>query len=135
MIDNIKYNCVEQYLQGAKAALFDDDISHAKIMRETNPYCMKKLSGKIRNFNLDRWKAVRKQAALKGVRAKYSQNRTLRDILVSTGEVTIAESSTDSYWGTGVQLHDKNSLDTRHWMLTDSGVMSEILMRVRQELK
>ena len=37
-IDNVMYNCVEQYHQAKKASFFDDDLSHAKIMQETNPY-------------------------------------------------------------------------------------------------
>ena len=41
-LDNIRYNCVEQYLQSEKAKLFDDDLCHARIMRETNPFKIKK---------------------------------------------------------------------------------------------
>ena len=46
-IDNVKYSCVEQYLQSEKAALFDDDATHYKIMKESTPYKIKRLGVKV----------------------------------------------------------------------------------------
>ena len=37
-VNNTMYNCAEQYIQSGKAALFNDDVAHAKIMQETNSY-------------------------------------------------------------------------------------------------
>ena len=41
VIDNVSYSCVEQYIQSEKAAMFDNDIAHYKIMAEQNPYRIK----------------------------------------------------------------------------------------------
>ena len=61
---------------------------------------------------------------------KFSQNPTLRSILLTTGEAKLAEMSTDSYWGTGIHLHDKNALDHCFW--TGDGVMCELDLRMNQ---
>ena len=46
-VKNVPYNCVEQMIQGQKAAYFNDDATHRKIVRETNPYKIKKLGSKV----------------------------------------------------------------------------------------
>ena len=49
-LDNINYNCVEQRIQSQKAAIFDDDVLHSKIMRESNPYKVKRLGFQSEKF-------------------------------------------------------------------------------------
>ena len=70
-VDNVKYNSAEQFIQSGKASLFDDDVSHSRIMRETNPYKIKKLGSKVKNFNLQKWRNVSKQIAFRAVHAKF----------------------------------------------------------------
>ena len=132
-IDNIEYSSVEQMLQSKKAALFDDDITHSKIMKESNPYKIKKLGSRVRNFSNDQWKQHEKVIALSAVRAKFAQNISLKNILLSTGSVKIVESSTDSHWGTGIHLHDRNTVKEEYWR--GDGMMCEIYNQVHQELQ
>ena len=40
------------------------------------------------------------------IKEKYSQNPSVKNSLLSTGTKTIAESTTDTLWGTGVALGD-----------------------------
>ena len=127
-LDNIEYNCVEQMLQSEKASLFDDDISHARIMREQNPYKIKKLGSCIKNFSNECWKHSERQIAHAAALGKFQQNPTLRNILLSTGTAKIAESLTDAHWGTGIHLHDKHALDERYWK--GDGLMCEIYQKV-----
>ena len=134
IVDNVVFNSSEQYLQSAKAQMFDDDATHFKIMKENNPCKIKKLGSRVHNFNLDRWWKNTKHLAYKANYTKFSQNPVLRNILL-TNNTKIVESSPDSYWGTGVHLHDRNALDPRHWANKSGGVMSEILIRVRHELQ
>ena len=134
VLDNVKYNSVEQYLQSEKAKLFDDDVVAAKIMKEPNPYKIKKLGSKIKKFNVQKWKSVKKQVAYKAVLAKFGQNKTLHDILLANDH-QIAESSENTFWGTGVHLHDRTALDKRAWKTTDGGVMCQLFARVCQELR
>ena len=134
-IDNVVYSCVEQYLQSQKAATFNDDTTHAKIMKEKNPYKMKKYGNRVKGFNEDRWKQVNKDCIHKAVHAKFTQNNVLLALLKDSGNTQICESSHDDCWGTAVHLHDWNALDRRHWKNPTSGLMSEILSRVRQEIR
>ena len=133
-IEGTTYNCCEQFIQGEKARIFNDDISHAKIMRESNPYKIKKLGNKIKGFNHQQWRRHCKSIAYKVNLAKYTQNKTLQGILLNSGTKLIAEGSNDPYWGIGVHLHEKSALDRRHWPNNSRGVMSEILSQIRNEL-
>ena len=69
------------------------------------------------------------------VRAKFIQNQSLASILLSTGSAKIAESSTDSYWGTGLHLRDCNAMDQHFWVTSNGGMMSEIYDQLRAELR
>ena len=130
VINKCKYNCVEQYFQSSKAAALEDDASHFKIMQESNPYRIKRLGAKICNFDQNRWKKIEKDVMYKAVCAKFTQNQTLRSVLADSGETPIAESSTDSFWGTGLHLHDRNALDKRLWKSAGGGEMANFLARV-----
>ena len=133
-INNVDFNSAEQLIQSEKAALFGDDITQAKIMRETNPFQIKKLGSKVRNYKETVWNKNNKEIAYAAIKAKFLQNPMLGNLLCSTGDVTIAEGSLDSYWGTGIHLHDKNALDDRFWV-DGKGLMGEILEKVRHELR
>lgn len=68
------------------------------------------------------WEQVKDDVMRKAVLAKFTQNKEIRDILISTGEETIIEKTTnDYYWGCGKDESGKNML----------GI---ILMEVREEL-
>ena len=129
-LDNVRYNSVEQFLQSSKAGLFDDDITQEKVMRSDNPFRIKKLGARVHKYDETKWHAVRKELAYKGVVAKFSQNITLRDMLIDSGERKIVEGSTNLFWGTGTHLFDKNAMDYNFWK-NQGGAMQEILDRVR----
>ena len=76
---------------------------------------------------------MEKGAALRSNRAKYRQNKPLRNILLYCNK-KIAEASTDPYWGTGVHLRDKTALNRNAWTNNNGGAMSEILHQIRHEL-
>ena len=52
-----------------------------------------------------------KRLAFNAVHAKFSQNQTLKQLLLDTGNQLIAEGSGDSHWGIGLHIHDRNALD------------------------
>ena len=103
-------------------------------MNEDNPFKIKKLGSKVKNFNAQKWKNISKQTAFNGVYAKFSQSNMLKTLLLSTGNCKIAESSEDPFWGTGVHLRDKLALNENNWKSTGGGAMCEILGKVRHEL-
>ena len=103
-------------------------------MNETNPVQNKEAGSHVRKFAEDKWKKVNKRIVHRAVSAQFEQSRTLRNILLQTGNKGIIESSHDPYWGSGVHLHDKNALDPRAWVNKDRGTMKDILQRVCHSL-
>ena len=132
-LNNITYNSVEQYFQSEKAKYFNDDRTQAKVMAEKNPYKVKKLGSRVKGFNIERWKTERSKTMLHGLKAKFSQNPTLLQILKNTGTAKIAEATTDNTWGIGLRLFDKNVMNEAYWK--QEGLMCELYTRVRSELK
>ena len=102
-------------------------------MNVDSPFQIKKLGGKVRNFNSKTWEESAEMTAYRAVRAKFEQNTLLKNILLSTGEMVIVEASKDRMWGTGVALRTKDCLHENTW--NNRGLMCKILLRVRQELR
>ena len=131
--DGVKYVCNEQYIQAKKAEIFDDDNAHANIMKTTNPYEMKKIGKRVRNFVFQLWQKEAEVVATSGCMAKFSQNPELCKMLLYTGNKTLAEASTDSTWGTGEPLNSPGALQKSSW--TGGNLLGKVLMAVREELK
>lgn len=132
-IDNTLYTCNEQYIQSQKASLFNDDIAEQRIMQTTNPYKMKAIGSRIRNFSKTTWENKGKQIAKKGALHKFQQNGHLKQFLLDTDKRQIAEASEEKPWGAGIKLQDSDALDSSKWKGT--GWMGEILVQIREILK
>ena len=65
--------------------------------------------------------------------AKFEQNQDLRTFLLNTGDKTLAEATTDKFWGVGIKLDHPNLMDSNHW--TGRNVMGNLLMTVRANLQ
>lgn len=68
------------------------------------------------------WEAVKERIMLEALRAKFTQHKELKGILLGTGEAILVEhTARDSYWGDGGDGSGKNRL-------------GRLLMEVRAEL-
>lgn len=106
-----RFNCSEQAFMWAKAYWFSDEETANQILLETDPKKIKKLGRKVKNFDDSKWAKIRYHFMLTINRAKYTQNKELRDILLSTGRATIVEDSPFDYiWGTGKDGSGQNLL-------------------------
>ena len=132
-IDNTRYSCNEQYIQACKALLFNDDITHAKIMHTVNPYDIKKLGYEVKNYVKDTWEKEAKAVALKGCLAKFSQNGHLLEALIKTGQKSIGEATKNLHWGIGMPLNDHSVLESSRW--AGQNVLGNVLMQVRGQLQ
>ena len=57
------------------------------------------------------WEQVKDDIMRRAVYAKFTQNKEIRDILISTGKETIIEKTTnDYYWGCGQDGSGRNML-------------------------
>ena len=133
-VNGVHYICSEQFIQHMKAILLKDYITAKKILNVTSALECKTLSREIDNFDKSTWETCTKERCTEGIRQKFAQNSALKDVLVHcTGSETIIESMSNSFWGSGVPLHRHDCLNPRQWL--SKGIMSEILMDIRDELK
>ncbi len=129
------YNSVEHYFMLQKARLFDPNGEAVKKMsNECTPAQMKKLGRQVENFNQDTWDFCCKKIMYEGVLSKFSQNPELKEKLLSTGHMVIAEASPfDKKWGTGIGTSSKDAYDADRW--TGRNWLGLILMGVRGDLR
>ena len=134
--NGVSYSCVEQAIQADKASSCDDDRMKCKIMNAKDPRDMKHFGSKLMNYNSQRWERERaRKVAYNASMSKYSQNPRLRDYLLSTGNKLIFEASPDTVWGCGLHLKNANVLEKDQWPNPEGGLMSSVLMQIREELK
>lgn len=118
-LDEKEYPTVEHWFQSQK---FTDRHLQEKIRLCDTPAVAKRL-GRTRDTSfLSNWDEIKEDIMLKGLRAKFMQNETLKNQLLQTGSALLEEeASWDSYWGLGRSGKGKNR-------------MGFLLMKVRDEL-
>jgi len=133
-VDDHTYSCGEQYMMHQKAVLFKDTEMAEKIMNETKPGSMKSHGRKVKNFIDEDWVAKCRDIVFKGNLAKFGQNDELKEILLKTGDLPIAEASPrDRRWGIGLGKNNPKALDKKQWR--GKNWLGEALMLVRKNLK
>ena len=81
VVDKVVYNSVEQAIQAGKAITFGDTRALSKVMCAKNPYKIKKLGSKIRNYDKTKWLAEMENIAYVAIKAKFSQNITPKELV------------------------------------------------------
>jgi ribA/ribD-fused uncharacterized protein len=133
ILNEVKYTSVEQAMMHGKALLFKDETSARGIMRTTEPRKQKALGRKVRGYDEEVWVANRERIVKDAVRAKFTQNRAIRDELLAT-RGTLAEASPgDKIWGIGMSEDDPDATNPTKW--TGLNLLGKILTEVRDELK
>jgi ribA/ribD-fused uncharacterized protein len=132
-INDVQFNCAEQYMMYSKALLFDDQAAAAKIIQAGTPREQKQLGRMVKNFDNEVWEKNCKQFVYNGNYAKFAQNRSLYDRLMATKGTTLVEaSSTDRIWGVGLAEDDPRIRHRHTWRGTNW--LGEILTRLREDL-
>ena len=121
-IDGITYNCAEQYMMAKKALLFKDKEQLHEIMNTDNPRDQKHYGRQVKDFDPEKWELVCKKHVYDANYAKFTQNQSMLDELISYGDREIVEASpTDKIWGIGLavddpQIHDKSNWQGTNWL-------------------
>lgn len=118
-LDGKKWMTSEHYFQAQK---FRGTEYEEVIRLLDNPMKAAEM-GRNRDLPLiEGWEQIKDDVMRKAVYAKFTQNKKIRDILISTGKEIIIEKTTDDYyWGCGKDGCGKNML----------GI---ILMEVREKI-
>ena len=123
------FHSSEQLIQLKKAELFEDNIAKERILNSTDAQDSKEIAMDIVNFEKERWNSMAETLCYEGIRQKFTQNPSLMDYLLETGNKAIVEATYDNVWGTGKLLGHEECLNPTKWRST--GILGRILMKIR----
>ncbi|PQO47553.1 NADAR family protein [Blastopirellula marina] len=133
-IDGQLYPTAEHWMMAAKARLFDDAETLAKIIYADTPREAKRLGRLVRGFDEQVWNAEARRLVTAGNLAKFSQNEPLKEYLLSTGDAVLVEASPyDRIWGIGLKARDPQAADPQTWQ--GQNLLGFALMDVRAALR
>lgn len=133
-VDTNNYTCTEQYMMAEKAAIFGDKEIEEQIFKTTDPKEMKALGRKVKNFDPTIWDKVKYSVVLNGNYYKFSQNKEMREFLLSTGNKILVEASPfDTIWGIGMKENNPNASNPSLWR--GKNLLGFALMELRDELR
>jgi len=129
-----KYCCTEQYFMAMKALIFKDEEMYKEIMNSKSPTYIKKCGRKVKNFDQIKWDSSRYDIMYKACLFKFSQNKELKELLLSTEDKMIFEASPrDKIWGIGLSEDKAKLTDPKKH--PGSNLLGKILMEIRVLLK
>lgn len=130
-IDDITYNCCEQYMMSEKAKYFNDMETYDLIMKATEPKEHKSLGRQVKNFDEVKWNIIADDIVFKANLAKFSQNSNLKQTLIDTGDKIFVECSPyDKIWGNGLNITDTLKTSPDNW--TGTNRLGKAIMKVRE---
>ena len=131
MVDSYLY--MEQYMMAGKAQLFGDEERRKEILACSDPKQIKALGRKVRGFDQVVWDKFKYAIVLNGNWCKFSQNRELREFLLSTGDSFLVEASPyDRIWGIQLSADTPEAQNPFRWR--GENLLGFALMEVRDEL-
>ena len=128
------YLCMEQYMMAEKAELFGDQRIREQILKCNDPKQIKALGRKVQGFDQKIWDRFKYPIVLSGNWCKFSQNRPLREFLLSTGDSVLVEASPyDNIWGIRLPASAPEAQEPHKWR--GQNLLGFALMEVRDELR
>uniref|UniRef100_A0AC35U8R3 DUF1768 domain-containing protein n=1 Tax=Rhabditophanes sp. KR3021 TaxID=114890 RepID=A0AC35U8R3_9BILA len=132
-VDDIQFNCSEQYFIYGKAITFKDKKMAKDILMENDPVKQKRLGRKVKDFDKVVWDKEGYNCMKRGLKAKFSQNKDLEEILLSTKDAFIVEcAARDRLWGIGCGISNPDRLNRKAWK--GQNLLGKVLMEVRSSL-
>lgn len=120
-------------MMGSKAMIFGDQDLYDDILANEDPAVAQKLGRRVRGFDQRIWEQRRFDVVVRGNLAKFSQDPSLENVLVETGDAVLVESSPkDEIWGIGLAEGHPDVKNPRRWR--GYNLLGFALMRVREIL-
>ena len=137
ILDGTTFNSVEQYMyvSYSKAKLFEESQEFVdEIMAMNDPKEMKQKVKRLSKYDGQVWVFEAPTILQKALKAKFSQNLSLKSKLLSTNDKIVGEaSSNDTHFGIGLSLNNRNARDPSKWR--GMNLQGLTLMEVRQFIK
>ena len=140
VIDDVEYNCAEQYMMAEKARVFGDEDILEQILEAEDARTQKALGREVYPFDVDQWEEDESNGrprcwniVWRGNMAKFSQNSYLMQQLRDTKGTTLVEASPyDRIWGIGLRESDATTQGREGWR--GRNWLGEVLTNVREYL-
>ncbi|MFK4473068.1 ribA/ribD-fused uncharacterized protein [Paenibacillus sp. RC73] len=133
-VNELEFNCAEQFMMFKKAQLFGDEEAGSEIMQAPTPREQKARGRSVRGFDQSLWEANCRQFVYDGNYAKFTQNPNLLKHLLKTKGTTLVEASpTDTIWGVGLAENDARIRNRKSWRGTNW--LGEILTKLREDVQ
>lgn len=133
-LNDMKFSSVEQYMMYSKARCFKDIVVAEQIMKTNDVATIKSLGRSVSHYDDVIWSQVREKIVFDAVKAKFSQNADLQQLLLNTGDAILAECAVkDLIWGIGLSMKDPNRFDMNKWR--GENLLGKVLMKVREILR
>lgn len=126
---HIEFSCAEQIMMFAKAIIFGDFEMSERILNESHPLKIQQLGRSVKHFDHDYWNSIKFDLLYMINKEKFSKDEDLKEFLLSTGHLLLAENSTDLIYGIGIV----DETDASKW--TGENLLGRILMKVREDLR
>ena len=122
----------EHVYQYCKAEDSNDQIAMRNILASQTPLEAKRIGDRV--IPSSTWDTVKENIMASTLRAKFSQNPTLKSFLLEIQEKTIAEaSSSDLFWGTGIGLFKKETNQVN--LFKGQNKLGVTLQKLREEFQ
>ena len=132
-IDDLMFSSAEQYIMFQKCAVFDDMKSALKVLATDDPKLQQAIGRNASGYINSVWAGMRQIVAFRALYAKFSQNKELKEKLLSTGDAVLVEcAASDRNWACGIGLYDNLRFDARNWK--GRNLLGFALMEVRSRL-
>lgn len=134
-VDDITFNCAEQFMMYQKAKLFNDDAIAEKILKTTSPKSQKSLGRKVSNFDESTWNSHCADIVYRANYAKFSQNAKLKEEMLSIRHKDrefVEASPVDKIWGIGMAEDEEGVKHRVNWK--GKNLLGKILTCVRDAL-
>lgn len=133
-VQGMRFSSMEQYMMYSKAMLFKDTEIAARIITTRNVREIKALGRQVRNFSEGTWISERENIILKGLYAKFTQNKDLGLKLINTGNEILAECAVkDKIWGIGLSMKDERRFNVDQWR--GMNLLGKCLMIIRSNIR
>lgn len=132
-VDGQRYPTAEHFMMAEKARLFEDPETRSRVLSCRTPAEAKKLGRTVKGFDDRVWEDARFEVVVRANLGKFSQNSSLQDFLLGTGDRVLVEASpVDAVWGIGLAANDPMALNPRQWK--GLNLLGFALMEVRAQL-
>ena len=120
-------------MMAKKALLFKDKEQLQKIMNSDHPRDQKYYGRQVKDFDTEKWDLVCKKHVYDANYAKFTQNKSMLDELISYGDRELVEASpTDKICGIGLAVDDPKIHDKSNWQVTNW--LGEVIMQVKADI-